>query len=497
MSLRAFRLLGVLTLLALAQPARADDAFVIGIMNDQSGPYADIAGPSSVEAVRMAIEDFGGTVLGKKIELLVADHQNKVDVGLGIARQWYEERNVRTIFDITNSGVALALQSLAKSHDRLVIFDSASSSDLSGKNCSTNTMQWNADNWSNGVSLMRLLMKQKLDSFYFITADYAFGTSLEADARAAIAAGGGTTVGSVRAPLNTSDFSSFLLSAQASQAKVVVLANTGADLSTSLKQANEFGVTPNHISQRRSCISATSTRWGWLSRTISPSCNPGIGISTTRPAPGRSASLRAPSGCRTTIRPCSIPRCGIICEAVAKSGTDDLMTVAKAMRDAPIHDVFTDDGHIREDGRVVYDRYLMKVKTPAESKYPWDYLSVVARFQPIRPFARWARPDARWGFTKLRRIAFWWKRLSAGVFHELTQVTPPLSCPRKRASRSERTKAWGGCLDPRFRGDDSSAASTNKQNARAAMVPARGQGGAAYVRLAPAAPICDNAAFAP
>ena len=154
------------------------------------------------------------------------------------------ERGVTAIFDITNSGVALALQNLAKSHNRLVVFNSASSSDLTGKSCSPYTMQWNADNWSNGVALMRLLVKQKLDSFFFITADYAFGASLEADARAAIAEAGGTTVGGVRAPLNTADFSSYLLSAQASHAKVVVLANTGADLSTSLKQANEFGVTP-------------------------------------------------------------------------------------------------------------------------------------------------------------------------------------------------------------------------------------------------------------
>ncbi|HEY1944533.1 MAG TPA: ABC transporter substrate-binding protein [Roseiarcus sp.] len=388
MGLRAFRLLGVLTLLALAQPARADDSFVIGIMNDQSGPYADIAGPSSVEAVRMAIEDFGGTVLGKKIELLVADHQNKVDVGLSIARQWYEERNVRTIFDITNSGVALALQSLAKSHDRLVIFDSASSSDLSGKNCSTNTMQWNADNWSNGVSLMRLLMKQKLDSFYFITADYAFGTSLEADARAAIAEGGGTTVGSVRAPLNTSDFSSFLLSAQASQAKVVVLANTGADLSTSLKQANEFGLTPTqYIAAPIMYLSDVNAlglaiahdltfmqSWYWDLNDATRAWSKRFFARTKRMPNDNQAVLY--SSVRHYL------------EAVAKTGTDDALTVAKAMRDAPIHDVFTDDGHIREDGRVVYDRYLMKVKTPAESKYPWDYLTVVAKIpadQAFRP----------------------------------------------------------------------------------------------------------------
>jgi len=198
------RILAVCLLLAFAAaagtPARADDRFTIGIMNDQSGPYADLAGPGSVEMARMAIEDFGGSVLGKPIELLSADHQNKVDVGLAIARQWYDERGVRAIFDITNSGVALAIQNLAKARDRIVIFDSASSSDLTGKACSPNSIQWNADNWSNGVALMRLLIKQKLDTFFFITADYAFGASLEADARAAIAKAGGTTVGAVRSP---------------------------------------------------------------------------------------------------------------------------------------------------------------------------------------------------------------------------------------------------------------------------------------------------------
>src|ERR1700679_3850906 len=182
MRLRAFGLLSIMSLLVFAQPARADDgAFVIGIMNDQSGPYADLAGPGSVQAARMAIEDFGGVVLGKKIELLVADHQNKVDVGMAIAREWYDARGAEVIFDITNSGVALALQDLAKARHKLVIFDSGSSSDLTGKACSPNGFQWNADNWSNGVSLMPLLIAQKRDTFFFITADYAFGASLEAD----------------------------------------------------------------------------------------------------------------------------------------------------------------------------------------------------------------------------------------------------------------------------------------------------------------------------
>ena len=387
MGLRAFRLLGIMSLLIFAQPARPDDGvFVIGIMNDQSGPYADLAGPGSVQAVRMAIEDFGGSVLGKKIELLVADNQNKVDIGLSIARQWYDERGVTAIFDITNSGVALAVQGLAKARNRLVIFDSASSSDLTGKACSPNGMQWNADNWSNGVSLMRLLMKQKLDTFYFLTADYAFGVSLEADARAAIAEGGGTTVGGVRAPLNTSDFSSFLLSAQASHAKVVVLANTGADLSTSLKQANEFGIAPGqYIATPITYLSDVNAlglaiahdltfmqSWYWDLNDQTRAFAKRFFALTKRMPNDNQAVLY--SSVRHYL------------EAVAKTGTDDAAKVAQAMRDAPIHDVFTDNGHIRADGRVVYDRYLMKVKTPEESKYPWDYLGVVAKIPADQAF---------------------------------------------------------------------------------------------------------------
>jgi branched-chain amino acid transport system substrate-binding protein len=387
MAFRALRFLGLAAALAFAVPVSADDGkFVIGIMNDQSGPYADLSGPSSVQATRMAIEDFGGSVLGKPIDLLVADHQNKVDVGLAIARQWYEERGVTAIFDITNSGVALALQNLAKSHNRLVIFDSASSSDLTGKSCSPYTMQWNADNWSNGVSLMRLLVKQKLDSFFFITADYAFGASLEADARAAIAESGGTTLGGVRAPLNTADFSSYLLSAQASHAKVVVLANTGADLSTSLKQANEFGIAPaQYIATPITYLSDVNAlglpvahdlifmqSWYWDLNDATRAWAKRFYDRTQRMPNDNQAVLY--SSVRHYL------------EAVAKAGADDALAVAKAMRDAPIHDVFTDNGRIREDGRVVYDRYLMRVKTPDESKYPWDYLKVVARIPAEEAF---------------------------------------------------------------------------------------------------------------
>ena len=371
---------------AAAEPAHAADSFSIGVMNDQSGPYADLSGPGGVEMARMAIEDFGGSVLGKPIELLVADHQNKVDIGLSIARQWYDERGVMAIFDITNSGVALAIQDLAKARDRIVIFDSASSSDLTGKACSPNGLQWNADNWSNGVALMRLLIKQKLDSFFFITADYAFGASLEADARAAIANAGGTVVGAVRSPLNTADFSSYLIAAQGSGAKVVVFAITGADLSNALKQANEFKLSPGQY---------LATPITYLSDVNAIGLDVAHDLTfmqswywdlddKTREFAKRFYARRGRMPNDNQVALYSSVRHYL--EAVAKAGTDDAASVIKAMREAPIHDIFTANGAIRADGRVLYDRYLMRVKSPADSKYPWDYLTVVARTPAVDAF---------------------------------------------------------------------------------------------------------------
>jgi branched-chain amino acid transport system substrate-binding protein len=377
---RALLCLALAALVAAAAPAcAADTSFVIGIMNDQSGPYADLAGPGSVQVMKMAIEDFGGSVLGKKIELLVADHQNKVDVGLNIAREWYDTKGAEAIFDITNSGVALALVDLAKSRHKLVVFDSASSSELTGKACSPNSFQWNADNWSNGVALMRLLIQQKLDTFYFITADYAFGRSLEADGRAAIDKAGGKTLGSVRAPLNSADFSSYLLSAQASGAKVVVFAIAGADLSTALKQSSEFGIAPGQFIATPitylSDVNAAGLKiahdlvfmqsWYWDLSDATRAWAKRFFESTGRMPNDNQAALYS-----------SVLH---YLEAIKKVDRDDALAVAEAMKAAPIHDLFTANGKVREDGRVIYDRYLMKVKQPSESKGPWDYLTVMAK----------------------------------------------------------------------------------------------------------------------
>ena len=376
----------LLTLAGAARPALGGETFTIGVLNDESGPYADLSGPGGVEMARMAIEDFGGSVLGKPVELLVADHQNKVDVGLAVARQWYDQRGVRAIFDITNSGVALAIQDLAKARDRIVIFDSASSSDLTGKACSPNGFQWNADNWSNTVALIRPLIREGLDSFFFITADYAFGASLETNAREAIAAGGGTVVGGVRSPLNTADFSSYLLAAQGSGAKVVVFALAGADVSNAIKQANEFKLSPGQY---------LTTPITYLSDVDALGLDVAHGLTfmqswywdlddETREFAKRFYARRGRMPNDNQVALYSSVRHYLA--AVAKAGTDDSGTVMKAMREAPIHDIFTADGTVRADGRVLYDRYLMQVKTPAESKHPWDYLKLVAKIPAAEAF---------------------------------------------------------------------------------------------------------------
>ena len=372
--------------LALVSPARAENTFTIGLMNDQSGPYADLSGPTSVEMVKMAIEDFGGEVLGKKIELLVADHQNKVDIGLNIARQWYDAKGVEAIFDITNSGVALALVDLAKSRHKLVIFDSASSSDLTGKACSANSFQWNADNWSNGAALMRTLIHEKLDTFFFITADYAFGVSLENDARGAIETAGGSVVGSVRAPLNTADFSSYLLAAQS-------LGRQGRGARQHRRRSLQLAQTGQRVRHRRDAIyrdadhlSLRRQRGGPDDRSR-PHLHAVVVLGPRRfDARLRQALLRT----RQAHAQRQPGRALFFGAPLSRGGSGRRQRrfgrVAEAMREKPIHDIFTADGHLREDGRLTYDRYLMRVKQPAESKYPWDYLEVVAKIPAAEAF---------------------------------------------------------------------------------------------------------------
>jgi branched-chain amino acid transport system substrate-binding protein len=232
---------GALSMLA-AQAQISDDVVKIGVMNDMSGLYADLGGQGSVEAARMAIADFGGTVNGKKIELISADHQNKPDVGGAIARQWYDNDKVDAIVDVPTSSVALAVQDVARERKKVFLISGAASSDLTGKACSATGIHWTYDTVALANGTGSAVVKAGGDSWFFITADYAFGHALERDTAAVVTASGGKVLGSVKVPLNTPDFSSYLLQAQASKAKVVGLANAGGDTINSIKQAAEFGL---------------------------------------------------------------------------------------------------------------------------------------------------------------------------------------------------------------------------------------------------------------
>ena len=238
--------LAVLFLWATSAHAQISDNVVkIGVLNDQSGLYADLGGPGSVTAARMAVEDAGGSVLGKPVEIVFADHQNKADVGVAVARRWFEDENVDMAIGFDNSAVALAVEQLAASHNRIAIAGAVGSTAFTGKNCTASEASWIYDSYALTTSLAKSIVAEGRDTWFFITVDYAFGHSMEADAAAAVKAAGGKVLGSVRHPLNTSDFSSYLLQAQASGAKVVAFANGGGDMINAVKQANEFGLTKN------------------------------------------------------------------------------------------------------------------------------------------------------------------------------------------------------------------------------------------------------------
>jgi branched-chain amino acid transport system substrate-binding protein len=377
---------------ALAVPsiaARAATPFRIGVLVDESGPYHDIGGPGSAEAARMAAEDFGGTVLGRPIEIVTADHQNKTDIGVAIAREWLGPGGVGMILDMGNSAIALAVQGLVRDANRVAIPVSAVTSDLAGKACSPNSIQWAQNNWSNAVALMRALRTAGKRTFFFITVDYAFGISLQADAATEIKASGGRVVGSVRHPLNTSDFSSYLLAAQSSGADVVVFASAGNDVVTAIEQAAEFGLTPKQT--------ATAPSF-YLSDVHAIGLARGQGLVIVQSwywdLNDASRAWAKRFYARRQRMPNDVQAADYSAvlhylRGVATAGTMDGRAVIAAMRAAPVRDMFTQDGHIRADNKMVFSRDLMRVKAPAESHAPWDYLSLLATipadqaFQPM------------------------------------------------------------------------------------------------------------------
>jgi branched-chain amino acid transport system substrate-binding protein len=375
----------------------SDDVVKIGVLNDQSGLYADLGGPGSVTAARMAAEDAGGTVLGKPIEIVFADHQNKADIGVAIARRWFESEKVDMAIGFDNSSVALAVEQLAAEHDRIAIAGAVGSTAFTGKNCTPNEASWVYDSYALTTSLAKSTVAEGRDTWFFITVDYAFGHSLEADATAAVLAAGGKVLGSVRHPLNTSDFSSYLLQAQASGAKVVALANGGGDMVNALKQANEFGLTKN-----QSVVALLV----FISDIHSMSLQVAQGLKfVTAFYWDRNDETRAWSKrfFEKQGRMPTMPQAAVYSAvrhyiaAVAAAGTDEAKAVMAKMRELPVNDFYVKNGRVRADGRLVHDMYFGQVKKPSETREPWDYyniLSVIPGDQAFRPLAEGGCPLA-------------------------------------------------------------------------------------------------------
>ena len=381
-----------------SRPASAqvsDNVVKVGVLNDQSGLYADLGGPGSVIAARMAAEDAGGTVLGKPIEIVFADHQNKADIGVAVARRWFETEGVDMAIGFDNSSVALAVEQLAAEHNRIAIAGAVGSTAFTGKNCTRNEASWVYDSYALTTSLAKSIVAEGRDTWFFITVDYAFGHSMEADATAAVQAAGGRVLGSVRHPLNTSDFSSYLLQAQASGAKVVALANGGGDMVNTVKQANEFG-----LGKKQSLVALLI----FISDVHSMQLQAAQGLKFItafywdRDDESRAWSKRffERQGRMPTMAQASIySAVKHYITAIAAAGTDEAKAVMAKMRELPVNDFYVRNGHVREDGRLVHDMLFAQVKTPAESTKPWDYyriLGVIAGDQAFRPLAEGGCP---------------------------------------------------------------------------------------------------------
>lgn len=387
---------GAAVLLAPTLIFAQDGAVKIGVLDDMSGPYSDNTGPGDLLAVRMAVADFGGSVLGKPIEVISADMQNKVDVGVGIARRWYDQDQVDLIIGIPHSAIALGVVKLAEQANRLVMPTGAATAELTGKSCSAHSVHWVYDTYGQGKTLVNAIIKQGGDTWFFITVDYAFGHALEQNASDFVKAAGGRVVGSVRHPLNNADFSSFLVQAQASKAKVIVMANGGTDITNAVKQANEFGLDKG--GQRVAALliqypevralGLTTAQGLLMASSFYWDMSPEARVFTDRfaAAKGMPPTMIQAGTYGATLH---------YLKAVKAAGTDEAKAVMAKMKELPINDFMTKNGRIREDGRVIRDMYLMQAKTPDESKSEWDLAKIVATIpgeQAFRPLAEGGCP---------------------------------------------------------------------------------------------------------
>ncbi|MCW3476718.1 ABC transporter substrate-binding protein [Limobrevibacterium gyesilva] len=387
--------------LALAPPAaRAqfpNDTVRIGVLTDMSGPFADATGPGSALAARMAAEDFAPESNGLKVEILVGDHLNKPDVGVAIARAWVDQEGVAAIADLPNSGVALAVANVMKEKNRVALASSSATSDLTGKACAPTTVQWETDTWAQGNSIARAMLSARLDSWYFITVDYALGHTLVRDATAPLLAGGGTVLGEVSIPLGTTDFSAPLLQAQASGAKVIMLANTGADAVNAVKQAAEFGV-----GRSGAQIGALFMKIPDI-HALGLQAAQGLLLTTafywdlnddTRAWSRRFAARfngRMPTEDQASVYAAALH----YLRSVRDNRTLDGVRAVEAMKRTKLQDRLFASTEIRADGRVLHPMFLFRVKAPSESTSPYDAYQLVQTIpadQAFRPLAEGGCP---------------------------------------------------------------------------------------------------------
>jgi branched-chain amino acid transport system substrate-binding protein len=367
----------------------SDNLVRIGVLADLSGVYADFGGPGDVVAARMAVEDFGGKVLGKPIDVIAADHQSKADIGAAIARQWFDADKVDMAIGFDNSSIALAVEQVAFQKNRVAIAGAVSTTLFTGKNCTPNEAAWLHDNYALANTLARSMVGRGGKTWFFITVDYTFGHSLEAEAKNAVLASGGKVLGAVRHPLNNADFSSYLLQAQASGAKVVALANAGGDMTNATKQANDFGL--SRAGQTLVSLLVFITDIHSLGLAVTQGLQFATAFYWDRDDESRAWSKRffaihqrMPTSAHAAVY--SATRHYL--HAIEAAGTDEAKAVMAKMREMPINDFFAKTGKLREDGRMVHDMYLVEVKTPAESNGPWDYYKIIATIpgdQAFRP----------------------------------------------------------------------------------------------------------------
>jgi branched-chain amino acid transport system substrate-binding protein len=372
------------TVSAVAQVS--DDVVKIGVLTDMTGAYSDLAGPGSIVAAQMAAEDFGGKVLGKPIVIISADHQNKADVASSIARKWFDEEHVDAIADLVSSSTALAVMPVAAEKKRITLLSGPGSTPIAGEKCTAYNIHYTYNTYAMASGTGLAVVQKGGKTWFFITADYVFGKSLEADTSKVVIAAGGKVLGDVKAPFPTTDFSSYLLQAQASGAQVIGLANAGADTINAIKQANEFGIAPKQklagllvfLSDIHSLGLATAK---------------GMYLTTAfywdRDAESRKWAKRFFE--RQKKMPTMV-QAGVYSElmhyfnAIKAAGTDDADKVMAKMKSTPVNDFFAKNGHIGADGLHRHDMYLAQVKTPAESKYPWDYYKIVKTIPAAQAF---------------------------------------------------------------------------------------------------------------